>query len=104
MTEVVADNRKRIAFGRRLPIRADERFLVSMNDVTGEILLTPVSSVPTRELLVWESSRVLESVMTGLAESSQGLAAPSPEVDAVLDAVDPDAVDLDAVDPDAEVE
>jgi hypothetical protein len=86
VTEVVADSRKRIAFGR-VAIHAEDRFLVSRNEATGEILLTPVSSIPTRELHIWENQALLESVMTGLAQASQGEAEAWPEMDAELDAL-----------------
>lgn len=90
VTQVVADVRKRIAFGR-VAIHADERFLVSRNDATGEILLTPVSSIPTRELHIWENQALLNSVVTGLAQASQGETGAWPKLDAELDALHDEA-------------
>src|SRR5665647_2502596 len=48
--EVVADDRARIAFGKA-GVRRDDRYAVAVND-DGEILLTPLTSIPRRELLV----------------------------------------------------
>jgi hypothetical protein len=39
---------------------------------TGEILLTPLASIPKRELLVWEDDGLRESLLRGLADASEG--------------------------------
>lgn len=70
VAEVTADDRSRIAFGRA-GVHRNERFLVSTRS-TGEILLTPLASIPKRELLVWEDDSLRESLLRGLADSSQG--------------------------------
>lgn len=62
--EVTADDRARIPFGR-VGVHRNERFLVSRN-VAGEILLTPMASIPRRELMVWENASVRESLQRGL--------------------------------------
>ncbi|HZW44300.1 MAG TPA: hypothetical protein VFF32_07910, partial [Dermatophilaceae bacterium] len=54
--EVVADDRARIAFGKA-GVRRDDRYAVAVND-DGEILLTPLTSIPRRELLVWENEQL----------------------------------------------
>lgn len=69
-SEVTADNRARIAFGK-VGVHRNERYLVSTS-ATGEILLTPVASIPKRELLVWENTQVRESLMRGLMEAHLG--------------------------------
>jgi len=70
VAEVAADDRARIAFGRA-GVRRNDRFLISARS-TGEILLTPLASIPKRELLVWEDDLLRESLLRGLADASQG--------------------------------
>ncbi len=70
VAEVAADDRARIAFGRA-GVRRNDRFLISARS-TGEILLTPLTSIPKRELLVWEDDLLRESLLRGLADASQG--------------------------------
>lgn len=70
VAEVAADDRARIAFGRA-GVHRNDRFLVSTRS-TGEILLTPLTSIPKRELLVWEDDSLRESLLRGLADASQG--------------------------------
>jgi len=72
VAEVAADDRARIAFGRA-GVHRNDRFLVSTHTrSTGEILLTPLASIPKRELLVWEDDALRESLLRGLADASQG--------------------------------
>ena len=68
--EVVADDRARIAFGR-LRVRRNDRYAVAIGE-DGTIVLTPLVSVPKRELLVWESRQLRESLERGLAQSASG--------------------------------
>lgn len=68
--EVSADDRARIAFGKA-GVRRDNRYAVAVND-HGEILLTPLVSIPKRELIVWEDELLRASVARGLAQSSVG--------------------------------
>ncbi|MGH3683545.1 MAG: hypothetical protein ACRDRU_02385 [Pseudonocardiaceae bacterium] len=70
VAEVTADERARIAFGRA-GVRRNDRFLVSTRS-TGEILLTPLASIPKRELLVWEDEELRTSLLRGLADVTQG--------------------------------
>ena len=70
VTEVTADDRSRIAFGRA-GVQRDARFMVSTNEA-GEILLTPLSSIPTREMAVWENPELLASVMRGAVQYAAG--------------------------------
>ena len=86
--EVVADGRSRIAFGRAA-VRADDRFLVSRR-ADGVILLTPVTSIPTRELAVWENPQLLARLLKGLLEVSEGKVQEWPEMDEILNSVDLD--------------
>jgi hypothetical protein len=68
--EVVADDRARIAFGKA-GVRRDDRYAVAVND-DGEILLTPLTSIPRRELLVWENEQLRASLARGLEQSAAG--------------------------------
>ncbi|EUA45752.1 hypothetical protein [Mycobacteroides abscessus] len=70
VTEVTADDRARIAFGR-IGVHRNDRFLVSRRS-SGELLLTPMASIPQRELLVWEDESVRNSLLRGLADVSAG--------------------------------
>lgn len=70
VAEVSADDRARIAFGRA-GVHRNDRFLISTRS-TGEILLTPLASIPKRELLVWEDTALRESLLRGLADASHG--------------------------------
>jgi hypothetical protein len=68
--EVVADERARLAFGKA-GVRRDDRYAVAVND-EGEILLTPLVSIPKRELFVWENQLVREQLSRGILESVSG--------------------------------
>jgi hypothetical protein len=67
---VTADDRSRIAFGK-VGVHKDDRYLVSTAD-DGTILLTPLASIPKRELIVWENEELRDSLLRGLAEASLG--------------------------------
>jgi len=49
----------------------DDRFLVSRG-TAGEIPLTPMASIPRRELLVWENGALRESLLRGLGDAAAG--------------------------------
>lgn len=68
--EVTADERGRISFGR-VGVHGNDRFLVSRR-ASGELLLTPMASIPQRELLVWENEAVRNSLLRGLADVAAG--------------------------------
>lgn len=68
--EASADERSRIAFGKA-GVRRDDRYAVAVND-DGEILLTPLVSIPKRELLVWENEQVRAGLAAALAQSAAG--------------------------------
>ncbi len=46
----------------------NDSFLVSIRP-TGEILLTPLASIPKRELLIWEDEELRASLLRGLPTS-----------------------------------
>ena len=66
--EATADERARISFGKA-GVRRDDRYAIAIN-TEGEILLTPLVSIPKRELLVWENELVRASLGRGLAQSA----------------------------------
>jgi hypothetical protein len=70
VAEVTADDRARIAFGKA-GVHKDDRFLVSTAD-DGTILLTPLASIPKRELIIWENEELRESLLRGLADAHVG--------------------------------
>ena len=63
--EAVADERGRLPMGKS-GVRKDDRYAVAVND-DGQILLTPLVSIPRRELIVWEDQLLRESLARGLA-------------------------------------
>jgi hypothetical protein len=69
-SEVTADGRARIAFGK-VGVHGNDKYLVSTSD-SGEILLTPLATIPKRELLIWENEQVRDSVLRGLGEAHFG--------------------------------
>lgn len=70
VAEVTADERARIAFGR-VGVHGNDRYLVYTSDA-GDILLTPLATIPKRELLIWENDELRESLLRGLAEAHYG--------------------------------
>lgn len=68
--EVVADERARLAFGKA-GVRRDDRYAVAVNG-EGEILLTPLVSIPKRELFIWENQMAREELGVGLKEAAAG--------------------------------
>jgi hypothetical protein len=68
--EVEADDRSRIAFGRA-GVAKHARYMVAVND-DGQVLLTPLASIPARELVVWQNDELRAAVTQGLADSAAG--------------------------------
>ena len=68
--EVVADDRARIPFGKA-GVRRDDRYAIAVDD-DGSILLTPLASIPKRELLVWKDAQLRDSLARGLVQSAAG--------------------------------
>ncbi len=71
ITEVSADGRGRIAVGRALTGHESERFAVARN-AEGQILLTPLASIPRRELLIWEDEQTRASLQRGMLDAAEG--------------------------------
>ena len=57
--EALADERGRLHMAKT-GVRKDDRYAVAVND-DGQILLTPLVSIPRRELIVWENQMLRES-------------------------------------------
>lgn len=68
--EATADERGRIPMGKS-GVKKNERYAVAVND-DGQILLTPLVSIPRRELLAWENQALRESLARGLAQATAG--------------------------------
>ena len=68
--EALADERGRLPMAKT-GVRKDDRYAVAVND-DGQILLTPLVSIPRRELIVWENQMLRESLARGLTEAAVG--------------------------------
>lgn len=64
------DARRRLSLGKA-GVEKDARYLMSVND-DGEILLTPMASIPARELIIWENAAVRASLERGLQQMAAG--------------------------------
>lgn len=88
VAELVTDDRTRVGIGR-VGAEKNARYAASKAP-DGSILLTPVASIPARELIVWDNEELQASLFRGLAEVAEGRARPLP---GLLDDIDPDEVD-----------
>ena len=70
VTETEVDSRGRVSLGRA-GAEPGRRYRVARN-VDGVLLLTPVVSIPERELIAWESPALAERIRTGIAEAQAG--------------------------------
>lgn len=86
LTEVTADDRARVAMGKA-GVHKNDRYAVSVN-ADGAILLTPLASIPKRELLVWEHADLQASLFRGLADAAEGNVRPLDWVTATDDVDD----------------
>lgn len=68
--ESEADARGRVALGRA-GARPGRRYQVR-SDADGMIVLTPVVSIPEREMVVWENPRLAEQVRAGVGDVEAG--------------------------------
>lgn len=68
--EAEADTRGRIALGRA-GARPGRRYQVRTDD-DGVVVLTPVVSIPEREMLVWENPKLAEKIRSAAAEAESG--------------------------------
>ncbi|ASR38582.1 hypothetical protein BAY61_30335 [Prauserella marina] len=70
VAEVTADERARVAISKA-GAHKNDRYTVSVN-ADGAILLTPLVSIPKRELPVWENAELRASLFRGLADAAEG--------------------------------
>lgn len=68
--EVTADDRARLPLGK-LGVRKSDRFAASRQS-DGSIILSPVVSVPKREMIIWENDTLRASLLRGLADAAEG--------------------------------
>lgn len=68
--ESEADGRGRVALGRA-GARPGRRYQVRADD-DGVIVLTPVVSIPEREMLAWEDPKLAEQVRGAIADAEAG--------------------------------
>ncbi|MBV9013909.1 MAG: hypothetical protein JO272_18030 [Pseudonocardiales bacterium] len=61
------DSRGRVSLGRA-GAEPGGRYRVARN-IDGVLLLTPVVSIPERELIVWENPALAERIRTGITEA-----------------------------------
>ncbi len=69
VTEVTADERARVTLSKA-GAHKNDRFAVAKR-ADGAILLTPLASIPKRELLVWENDELRASLFRGLADAAE---------------------------------
>jgi hypothetical protein len=65
--EVTAKGRARISLGS-MGVHDGDSFAVAVN-ADGQFLLTPVVSIPKREMIVWENKELRDSVLAGIADA-----------------------------------
>lgn len=70
VTEAEVDARGRVSIAKA-GAAAGERYRVSRRP-DGEILLTPVVSLPRREMLVWENPELARAILAGISEAERG--------------------------------
>lgn len=70
VAEVTADERARVPVGKA-GAHKNDRYSVATN-ADGQILLTPLATIPKRELFVWENEELKASLFRGLADAAEG--------------------------------
>lgn len=70
ITEAEVDSRGRVSLGRA-GAEPGGRYRVARN-IDGVLLLTPVVSIPERELIVWENPALAERIRIGITETQAG--------------------------------
>ncbi|WP_308466833.1 hypothetical protein [Rathayibacter soli] len=97
---LTADDRTRLPVGR-LGVHPSDEFQATVES-DGTIILTPVVTIPKRELLVWENADLRTSILTGTAEAAAGLAHPNLALNDALDALGDATGDSDGDDRDGD--
>lgn len=70
ITETEVDSRGRVSLGRA-GAEPGGRYRVARN-IDGVLLLTPVVSIPERELIVWENPALAARIRTGITDAQAG--------------------------------
>lgn len=70
VTEAVVDSRRRVSLGKA-GVAEDTRYAVSVSD-DGDILLTPLATIPAREQWVWERPELVASIRRGMEQAARG--------------------------------
>jgi hypothetical protein len=70
VAETVVDSRRRVSLGKA-GVHEGTRYEVSVSD-DGDILLTPLATIPARELLIWERPDVMAALDRGIADAVAG--------------------------------
>jgi hypothetical protein len=70
VAEAETDNRGRVSLGRA-GASPGRRYRVAVNS-DGVLLLTPVVSIPERELLVWQDSQLAERIRQAVVAAEAG--------------------------------
>ncbi len=74
VTETTVDARKRVSLGKA-GVEEDTRYSVSISD-DGDILLTPLATIPARELLIWKRPDVMQMLDEGIDDALAGRVKP----------------------------
>ncbi|HMO55250.1 MAG TPA: hypothetical protein PJ994_12145 [Tepidiformaceae bacterium] len=70
VTETTVDSRKRVSLGKA-GVSEDTRYEVSVSE-DGDILLTPLATIPAREAWVWSRPELLASIRRGVEQAERG--------------------------------
>lgn len=84
--EITADERGRLSFGKKVKIGSRSRYAIAISD-DGVVMLTPMVSIPARELDIWNDPETRAAVTRGLADVAAGR---TRRIDDLLDDEDDD--------------
>jgi len=70
VTEAVVDSRRRLSLGKA-GVAENTRYAVSVSD-DGDLLLTPLATIPARERIIWDRPDVMASLERGIADAVAG--------------------------------
>ena len=70
VAETVVDSRRRVSLGKA-GVAEETRYAVSVSD-DGDILLTPLATIPARERWVWERPELIGSLRRGIEQAERG--------------------------------
>ncbi|MDR3107814.1 MAG: hypothetical protein LBU05_06430 [Bifidobacteriaceae bacterium] len=82
---LTADDRARLSL-TRLKVRSGDTFRAE-HQPDGRIVLTPMTSIPARELMIWANPELRASLLTGIVQAADGQATANQEMEADLAAL-----------------